>query len=51
MQVGKFPTQRYCNVYCACSDASLPLTETFECVDSFLIVVKFYVYQQIKDHV
>lgn len=34
-QAGKFPTRRYCNVYYECSDAGLPPTQTFECVDSF----------------
>ncbi|CAF1109060.1 unnamed protein product [Adineta ricciae] len=34
-QPGKFPTRRYCNVYYECSDAGLPPTQTFECIDSF----------------
>jgi hypothetical protein len=35
IQTGKFPTQRYCNVYYECSDAGLPPTQTFECIDGF----------------
>ena len=34
-QAGKFPTRRYCNVYYECTDAGLPPSQTFECVDSF----------------
>ena len=34
-QAGKFPTRRYCNVYYECSDAGLPPTQTFECINSF----------------
>ena len=35
MESGEFPTRRYCNVYYECSDAGLPPTRTFECINSF----------------
>ena len=35
MHTGKSPARRYCNVYYECSDAGLPPTKTYECMDGF----------------